>query len=108
MYVQGYNEARSRNHCCRGKAINITHSECVPLSLVIQQAARMRRLIFSSVACPAVPYFSTLKYKALIFGGKIFFEHKMCGLYSLKFLFEIFLILRIFQRGIFMNVQRFS
>jgi hypothetical protein len=22
-------EARSRNHCCRGKAISVTHSECV-------------------------------------------------------------------------------
>jgi hypothetical protein len=22
-------EARSRNHCCRGKAISITHSECL-------------------------------------------------------------------------------
>ena len=22
-------EARSRNHCCHGKAVNITYSECV-------------------------------------------------------------------------------
>ena len=61
---------RSRNHFCRGKAINITHSECVPLSLVNVKAARMRRLIWPF---PAVPYFSTLKYKTVILGGKKIF-----------------------------------
>jgi hypothetical protein len=28
MYKQNI-EVRSHNHCCRGKAISITHSECV-------------------------------------------------------------------------------
>ena len=40
-------EARSRNYCCRGKAISITHSECVSVALVIQDAKRMRRIISS-------------------------------------------------------------
>jgi len=40
------NEARSRNHCCRRKAISITYSECVLITLVIQHAKRMRRIIF--------------------------------------------------------------
>jgi hypothetical protein len=35
-------EARSRNHCCRGKAVNITYSERVSVALVIQHAKRMR------------------------------------------------------------------
>ena len=29
MYVQRNIEARSRNHCCRWKAVSITYSECV-------------------------------------------------------------------------------
>ena len=36
---------RSYNHCCRGKTVSITPSECV------------------SVACPTVQYFSTLSEK---------------------------------------------
>ena len=63
MYVLPDTEVRSGNHRCRGKAISITCSECVPVALVIQHARRMRHIILSSVACPAVPYFSTLFHK---------------------------------------------
>ena len=49
-------EARSRNQCCRGKAISFTYSECVFfVALVIQHVRRMRRIILSCVACLAVP-----------------------------------------------------
>ena len=60
----------SRNHCCRGKTLRITYSECVALALVIQHANRMRRIILSSVGCPAQQYFSTLAYKRYDFRGK--------------------------------------
>jgi hypothetical protein len=43
MYVQRNIEARSRNHCCRGKAISITYFECVSLALVTQHAKLIRR-----------------------------------------------------------------
>jgi hypothetical protein len=44
-------EARSRNHCCSGKAISITYYERVFVTLGIQHAIRMRRIITPSVAC---------------------------------------------------------
>ena len=48
------------NHICRGTEIRIAHSERVFVALGIQHAIRMRCIIFLSVACPTVPYFSTL------------------------------------------------
>jgi hypothetical protein len=48
---------RSRNHSCRGKAIGVTYSEGLSVPLVIQHAKRMRRIILSSVACLALPFF---------------------------------------------------
>ena len=36
--------ARSRNLCCSGKEISITHSGCVSIDLDIQNAMRMCRI----------------------------------------------------------------
>jgi hypothetical protein len=56
-------EVRSRNYCYCGKAINITYSECVSVAWVIQPAMHIRCAIFISIACLALPYFSTLSHK---------------------------------------------
>ena len=42
-------EARSRNHCYRGKTVRIcnTYSDYVSVALIIQRAMRMRRIILS-------------------------------------------------------------
>jgi hypothetical protein len=60
VIAQRSTEARSCNHCCSGKAISITYSECVFVALDIQHAMHMRHL--ESVACPAVQYISTLSH----------------------------------------------
>jgi hypothetical protein len=70
MYVQCNNEARSHNHFCRGKAISVTYSECVFVSLTIHHAKRMRSVLLSSVVCLAVPYFFTLSHNRVQFSEK--------------------------------------
>jgi len=66
-------EARSRNHCCCGKAVSTAYSECVSVALVNQHAKRMSRIILSSAACLSLPYFSTLSHKRYDFQKKLFF-----------------------------------
>jgi hypothetical protein len=57
------NEARSCNCCCSGKAISVRYSECVSVALIIRHAKHMCRIVLSSVACLAAPYFTTLSHK---------------------------------------------
>ena len=50
MHVQRNNEARSRNHCCRGKAINIMYYESVFVGLAIHHAMRMRHVVICGLS----------------------------------------------------------
>ena len=54
---------------------NITYFECVSVALVIQHTMHMHHIILTSVACLALPYFSTLPHA---FRGGSSIDHKMC------------------------------
>ena len=73
------NEALSRNHCYRGKAVSVTKSEWAFVALAIQHAKRRSCIVLSYVAWQTVPYFSTLFLKLHDFRGRGWglTEHKM-------------------------------
>jgi len=60
-------EALLHNHCCSGKAILITYSDCVS---VASHAMHMCHILLP-VACLAVPYFPTLSHHATVLGRKL-------------------------------------
>jgi hypothetical protein len=65
---------------------------------------RMRRIVLSYVACPAVPYFTILSHKRHDFRKKKNIEHKMCVWFSLQLSIETFLILRRIEWEMIKNV----
>jgi len=69
-------EARSRNHCCRGNVVSFTYSEVVFVALGNQHAKFRRHSILSSLAYPALQYFSTLPHQRHDYREKVF-KHKM-------------------------------
>jgi len=95
-----YNDSRSGNNSYCGKTVSIKYSECVSVTLVFQHAMRMCRIIFSSVACPPLHYFSTFLKKRQDFKEKVF-----CFAFLLS---KAVLILRTIQRDAITNVHKTS
>jgi hypothetical protein len=54
MYVYRNIEARLCNHCCSGKSINITYSECVFVAFCVQYAVNMRHIVIRALPRPTV------------------------------------------------------
>ena len=50
MYVKHNTEDCSCNHCCSGKAMSITYSECVTVALDIQNAMCMPHIVTCDLA----------------------------------------------------------
>ena len=85
----------------------ITYSDCLIVALITQHAVRMLHIILSPVACLALPHFSTFSHKRNDFFEKVT-EDKISFHFSLRLMFDIFLIVRRYQRDCDMNVHRSS
>jgi hypothetical protein len=96
-------EALSRNDCCSGKTKIIAYSECVSVTLSIQDTLRVHHIVIS---CVAVRYLSPLSYKRHDF-QKTVTEHKMCLISSRIFFSGPWLILNTTERDN-VNVLRSS
>ena len=61
MYVYSNTEARSCYHCCSGKVISITYSECVFVALGIQHEMCapyfISCIVEPDMTCPVLKYF---------------------------------------------------
>jgi hypothetical protein len=106
VYISTLNWGAFANSCCRRKAISITYSECVSVTVVIQHAMGLRRIVLPSVTSLALPYFSTLFHKHHDCRGKIpYWTYSVCFVFSTT-LSEIFLILGRPERDIIINIHR--
>ena len=70
-------KTRSPNHCCHGKVVSVTHSECISVALVIQH----EKAGFYCRLCHIWLYYVFPHYliNGTIFGGGGI-EQKMCVL----------------------------
>ena len=57
MYIKRNNEERLCNHCCSGRAISITYSECVFVALAIQHALGICHIVISSLPISIFPHY---------------------------------------------------
>ena len=105
MYVWRHIEARSCNHCCRGKAKSNTYCERVFVVSGIQHAMRMRRIAFSYVACQALQYFSTLSHKRHDFWKNGYRAQNVCFDSLYIFVWKL-LTIRRNERDMTINVAR--
>jgi len=59
MYVQRNTEAHLCNHCCSGRAMNITQPVCVFVTLGSQHGMHMGHIIVRGLSCSTI-FFHTI------------------------------------------------
>jgi len=108
MYVQCNIQVRSCNHCCPRKAVSITHSECVSLSLalVIQDCKVCAPYYVICGLSGTVIFYHTISQTAHF--RKNSTEYKMSILIFFTTLSEIFFILIQIEWDTIINVHWYS
>ena len=105
MYVRRNNEGRSRNHCCDGKTISITYSECVFVALLARKAHAPYYIVCDLSGHAIILHVIFLKvtiFREALLNTKCVFR------FPLQILSDTFLILRRTERDVIKNVCRSS
>jgi len=110
MYIESNNEAPSHYHCCRGRAINVTYSECVCLCSCLSYTAFKVHAPYYIVICGlsgCTICFPHYLMPGTTFGKK-FIRYKMCVLISSRIFLWNVCHLRRLQRDIIINTYGYS